>query len=82
MSDLVQIQQLLTAARAIAILWFKEDVQTIRPDLTPDQCWEVLQHVERHHDAELGINWQSLTESAELLFGSSASPHHQETRHV
>ena len=35
----------------ITITWHIDDVKSIAPDLTDDQCREVLQAVERKHDA-------------------------------
>jgi hypothetical protein len=67
----IDIHELLTERRLIALLWGTEDVQGIRPDLSEDQCWEVLQYADRHKDAELGINWQTLEFAAEQLFGDA-----------
>lgn len=41
----------------IQIIWHWEDVQWRRPDLTLDQCCEVLSRLKRQHDATIGINW-------------------------
>jgi hypothetical protein len=65
------IHELLAQRRLIAHIWGVEDVLEVRPDLSEDQCWEVLQSVDRHKDAELGINWQTLEIIAELLFGDA-----------
>ena len=42
-----------------------------RPDLTDDQCWEVLQQAERRHDSEIGINWTVLISHADTLLGEA-----------
>lgn len=63
------IRQLLEKHRKIAAIWCIEDVQEVRPDLTAQQAWEVLQEVDRHHDAEFGITWQSLQYAADEMFG-------------
>jgi hypothetical protein len=65
------IHELLAERRQIAMIWSTEDVQGIRPDLSDDQCWEVLQSVDHHKDAELGITWLTLELAAEDLFGSA-----------
>jgi hypothetical protein len=65
------IDQLLVARRQIAAVWGVEDVQEVRPDLSDDQCWEVLQLVERTLDAEHGICWQTLEVAADTLFGEA-----------
>jgi hypothetical protein len=67
----INIDELLAGRRQIAHIWSIEDVQYIRPDLSEDQCWKVLQHVDRHKDAELGIHWLTLKFAAEALFGDA-----------
>ena len=54
------IHDLLAKRQQIAAIWGIEDVQSIRPDLSEQQAWEVLQMVDRHKDAELGITWLTL----------------------
>ncbi len=63
------IHEFLAGRREIAVIWGIDDVQAVRPDLTDDQAWEVLQAVDRRHDAEHGICWDTLTCIAEDLFG-------------
>lgn len=63
---------LLAKHRKIAAIWCIEDVKAIRPDLTDDQAWELLQQVQGSHDAESGIMWTTLETSAEDLFGPSS----------
>jgi hypothetical protein len=65
----IDIHELLAERRQIALIWSTEDVQGLRPDLSEDQCWEVLQDVDRYKDAELGITWLTLECHAEMLFG-------------
>jgi len=48
--------------------WHISDVQNERPDLTDEQAREVLQMVDRRHDAEIGINWQFINCIADMLF--------------
>lgn len=67
----IDIHKLLAERKQIAIIWSIEDVQQVRPDLTDDQAWEVLQQVNRHQDAELGVNWQAFECVAEDLFGDA-----------
>jgi hypothetical protein len=68
----VDIHELLAENRQIALIWSVEDVQQLRPDLNDDQAWEVLQHVDHHKDAELGITWLTLEMAADHLFGDAA----------
>src|SRR4051812_1017236 len=44
------IHQLLPNSRQIAPIWGIEDVQQFRPNLSDDQAWEVLQHVDHYYD--------------------------------
>lgn len=53
---------------SIQITWDVQDVLEVRPDLNDYQCRQVLQHAKSNHDASVGINWDSLTASAEHLF--------------
>ena len=63
----LDIHALLASRRQIAAIWSIEDVQQVRPDLTDEQAWEVLQQVKRRHDAEIGINWIVLECHADML---------------
>ena len=68
----LQIDELLEYAcedDEIAVVWSIEDVQSVRPDLSDDQAWEVLKFAQRGHDANYGINWECLEASAEALYG-------------
>jgi len=51
-----QIDAELSRTYTIGIFWSASDVQTVRPDLTVDRAWEVLQLCRDRLDAELGIN--------------------------
>jgi hypothetical protein len=70
----------LAKRREIAVVWAVEDVQSVRPDLGDGQAWEVLQRAKRFHDASIGINWEVLECTAQILFGEavkSPSPEKQ-----
>jgi hypothetical protein len=54
----IDVHALLAERREIAVIWCIEDVQEVRPELTENQCWEVLQQVKDIHDAEWGITEQ------------------------
>jgi hypothetical protein len=69
----IDIHSILSEHRQIAIIWSIHDVQQIRPDLTDDQAWEVLQEVDRIYDAECGINWESIEIIAGDLFPETDS---------
>lgn len=67
----IDIHALLAERKQIAHIWGIEDVQEVRPHLTDDQAWQVLQHVERHLGSDLGICWETLRIAADDLFGSA-----------
>jgi hypothetical protein len=67
----LDLHGLLAARGQIALGWSVEDVLEVRPDLTNEQAWEVLQQVERRHDASIGINWDTLEWVADDLFGDA-----------
>jgi hypothetical protein len=67
----MDIDAYLAERGQIAVIWSVEDVKGIRPDLTDDQCWEVLQQVKDVHDAESGISWTTLETVADDLFGDA-----------
>lgn len=64
----IDIHDLLKHRRQIAMIWGTEDVQTLRPDLTENQAWEVLQHCQRRADCDIGINWLVVDLTADELF--------------
>ena len=70
----VDIHELLAKNRQIAHIWSIEDVQSVRPDLSDDQAWEVLEMVDHSKDAELGITWLTLQMTAQHLFGDAPKP--------
>jgi hypothetical protein len=64
----IDIHELLTQRRQIAAIWSIEDVQQIRPDLSDDQAWEVLQQCDRKHDCNLGLTWDAIEYAADDMF--------------
>ncbi len=52
----------------ISIGWSVEDVQEMRPDLSAQQCREVLREVARRHDATIGITWDTIAFVADILY--------------
>jgi hypothetical protein len=69
----IDARELLAKHRMIGVVWSIVDVQQVRPHLTDDQAWEVLQEVERKHDAECGITWTTLEIVADGLFPTPTS---------
>lgn len=64
----IDIDELLERERLIAHIWGIDDVQELRPDLGDDQAWEVLQAVQSNLDANFGINWDAIRETADELY--------------
>lgn len=62
------VHELLAKHHSIAAIWSTDDVRGVRPHLTEDQAWEVLQEVGRRQDAELGITWMTLEDAADDMF--------------
>jgi hypothetical protein len=62
------VHELLAKHHSIAAIWHIDDVKGIRPHLTDDQAWEILEEVGRKHDAEYGITWLTLEIFADDLF--------------
>lgn len=54
----------------ITITWHIDDVKEVRADLTDDQARQVLQYVDRYHDCNYGITWETLDNAAFELFGA------------
>jgi hypothetical protein len=52
----------------IVIKWQIEDVQSIRPDLSDDEAYEVLVYLDDNHDANIGISWDVIEYAADYLF--------------
>lgn len=42
--------------------------KNIRPDLSNYQASIVLQHLKENHDANIGINWETIETVAEVLY--------------
>lgn len=74
------VQRLLAHYGRIAVTWEIADVQGIRPDLTREQAWEVLEEVADKHDAEWGISWTTLETVADDLFSRAPKTHEDEEK--
>ena len=53
----------------IAIIWSIEDVLMQCPWLSDDDAQEVLYNLEHKHDAGIGINWDVIDITADIMFG-------------
>ena len=66
--ELTRKCEMLASPDWIGILWGVEDVKDVAPHLSDDQARDVLQTVEQHHDATIGINWDVLETVADMLY--------------
>ncbi|GIK15187.1 MAG: hypothetical protein BroJett003_01510 [Planctomycetota bacterium] len=66
--DDINIHELVTSRRQVAVLWSIEDVQAVRPDLSDNQSWDVLQRCIRVHHCEVGFTWLLIETVADDLF--------------
>lgn len=42
------------------VSWHIDDIKSIRPEFTDEECREVLRIAKKNHDASIGINWDVL----------------------
>ena len=54
----------------ISIVWCTEDIQFRRPDMTVEQCREVLKALDDSHNAEYGINWDLIDFIADSCYSA------------
>jgi hypothetical protein len=52
----------------ISLTWDVNDVYEICPELTESEAYNVLIHIQEHHDAECGISWDTLMDTAKQLY--------------
>jgi len=69
----IDIHAVLAESRQIADVWGIQDVQSVRPDVSDDQAWAVLQRARRRYDAATGINWDVLAGHADEIAGATQS---------
>ncbi|HEX4611234.1 MAG TPA: hypothetical protein VH092_23785 [Urbifossiella sp.] len=70
----LDLHALLESRRVIGVLWGISDVRFVRPDLSDDQCWEVLRFVRDRLDATAGTYWEVLETAVARLLGDDAGP--------
>lgn len=64
----IDVHAVLARRRQVAVIWSIDDVRSVRPDLTPDQAWEVLLECEAAHDCEHGFTWTHIENVADELY--------------
>ena len=51
----------------LIIIWNIDDVRTIEPNMSLENCRLVLAHALETHDADRGINWQVFQQSVDVI---------------
>lgn len=69
----IDIHEELAKSSMIALVWSIGDVKDRRPDLSDSQAWDVLKRCEHEHDANHGITWDTIDQTAYEMFGSGNS---------
>ena len=64
------LQQMHDPKTTIAIKWDIDDVKSRREALTDEQCMDVLNECKDSHDAEYGMNWDTIDHWIYTLYGS------------
>jgi hypothetical protein len=67
----IDINAYLAKRHQIAVTWCVADVLEVRPDLSDNEAWEVLQTAKKYHDCDCGITWDTLRIHADYLFGTT-----------
>ncbi|EOE5495968.1 hypothetical protein ACKJUK_004406 [Cronobacter turicensis] len=52
----------------LMVMWHKEGVSQVRPDLTDEQCVQVMRKIKDCHDGNVGVNWDVISNTADILF--------------
>lgn len=65
------VHEILKEEGTVAVIWSTLDVTSVRPDLDEQQAMKVLEVVKRAHDANYGITWDTLKDTANNLYPES-----------
>ena len=57
--------------RSISFDWDIDDVNNVRPDLSPDQAMSVLERINKLYDPNVGVNYDTIRMTAIDLFGTA-----------
>lgn len=52
----------------VSFKWCVEDIQAVRPDLSKEKACQVLKQMVHFHDATIGINWDVIECTADMMF--------------
>lgn len=64
----IDLYEPLRRNRMIPACWSTDDVQAIRPHLTIDQAWKVLQEANKSDDPFAVLDWADIASVADKLF--------------
>ncbi len=53
----------------LTITWFAMDIMEMDDTLTLDQAYRVLEYLSKNHDANVGINWEVITDAIAVIKG-------------
>ena len=62
------LHEMMQQERVMGFLWNTRHVRRLRPDLTDDQAWSVLQHIDASKSTKFGITWDTISWAAYDLF--------------
>ncbi|WFC81885.1 hypothetical protein [Enterobacter quasiroggenkampii] len=48
-------------------VWYEDDVRNVDASATDEEARAALRHAARHHDADHGINWDSLKTALDVI---------------
>lgn len=48
-------------------IWYEDDVRNVDASATDEEAQAALLHAARHHDAEQGINWDTLEAALDAI---------------
>ena len=65
---MAHMQQDVTGIWYLADIWHIEDIQDIRPELDRSQALEVLRAMSDNFDANIGINWEYISDISYTLY--------------
>ena len=47
-------------------LWYEDDIRRVDASVTPEEARAALRYSAKHHDAEQGINWDTLETALDM----------------
>lgn len=63
---------LFTSRGEVPFIWSIHDVRRVRPDLSDNEAFTVLEALQLGHDSNYGVTWDTISYAADTLFGESS----------